>query len=754
MDIKLFINFVSEMNDYLNSLNHSNLNEKLRLDRKNILYHDEMYYGKCEPVIEDSMYDHLVREYRNLYNNIKNQLDDIENRVLEFSKNIDEIYKNDELYLNLCKNINTFKKYLKEMELKVGSSSISDVIYKKAIHKVPMMSLDNTYNLDEITSFMEDLTHEITKCKNFKEDDDIKFVIEYKIDGLSCDLFYNKGKLVQALTRGDGKEGEVITHKVTDIEGVPFEIDYQEPIHIRGEILIKYHNWEKSVFKELSYKNPRNAAAGIIRMKGDHLNGFLSFISYEIVMDDNNENNHFETHLDKLKFLTALGKDSNFELPVYYTVDVKDYLYLKFDSKVTNKIEEIINKEYERLCGMIGSKDYPTDGLVFKLNNTKFYEEIGYTSKFPKYHIAYKFKDLEYTSRVKDIIWQVGRTGRVTPVVEIEPVEIDGSTISRVTAHNIEQMVRLGNIAIGKDVVIVKSAMVIPKILRVKDYPIDSVICDPIDLSKIEYPKKCPSCGSELILEGPDLICTNSNCRDKNIQKLSFYSSRNCMNIEGLSVGIITTLYDKGVMKSIEDIYNLKEHKTDLIKIPGFGLKSINKLLNSIEKSKDNHPYRLIGGLGYSNIGLVMSKALLEAFNNDLNELNGKTKDDIMNSNISNVGDVISKSIEKLLSDLPNILNFCKKYGLKTKFEDSLNSNKLLNKVFVFTGKLKQHSRKYYEDLVKSHGATVTSNVNKNTTFLIMGDNPTEHKVSLAKTLNKEIFTEEMFLDQIKELIK
>lgn len=757
MNVKeVSLKFLNELQDYINSLSNSEKLNSLEEKRKSILYHDELYYGKCQPVIEDSMYDYLVREYKKSYKEFKDSIDNIYVKINEHKTNMDKDIEKLPEFKIFLNSLNGLENKIKELELKVGTS-ISEVVYKKEKHEFPMISLDNTYNLKEISDFLEDILHEITSSSIFKDEDkkDLSFIIEEKIDGLSCDLLFKNGKLVRALTRGDGYEGEVITHKILDMENVPKEINFEEyPVHVRGEIVLKYENWDKLKYKDLEYKNPRNAAAGIIRMKSNELNGYLSFIGYEVIIEHPSEELFFKTHKDKIDFLRVLGKNFGFEMPNSYCLDLKDYIFKSFDEEIKIKIQDIISKEETKVNRK--ENDYPTDGLVFKLNPTKFYRYLGSTAKFPKYNIAYKFKDLEYVSIVKDIVWQVGRTGKLTPVVEIEPVDIEGSTITRATAHNLEQMVRLGNIAKGKDVVIVKSAMVIPKILRVVDYPIDSVVCDPLDLSKIDYPKKCPSCGSTLVIEGPDLICKNINCRDKNIQKITFFCGRNYMNIEGLSIGIVTNLYDKGLLRKIEDIYNLYMFKNELIKIPGFGLKSITKLLENIERSKNNEPYRLIAGLGYPNIGLVMSKDIMNHFDNDLNVLASKTKEDIIKSNISNIGDVVINNIEELLNDMNKILELCKKYNIKTKSDNSRsnNSNILNGKTFVFTGKMIESSRKTYEDKVKLNGGNVSSSVNRNTTYLIIGENPTERKVTLAKMMGKPIFTEQMFLDYMENLNK
>lgn len=745
MQVNQLKNFINENLDFLNSIETEFKDYNFHQKLESILQFDKLYYIDGQPKIEDNVYDQIVKDYKDNYNKIKLKLKELKEKVRIFEKE-NNISNLSSISIPIKKFEDVFNKY----ELKVGSSLDKTVVYQKKEHFKPMLSLDNTYNIQELCDFIESVLHDIGTSNIYdkSDDKDMMFIIEEKIDGLSCDLYYKNGKLDTALTRGDGSVGEVITHKVKNMSNIPEEIDYKDDIHIRGEILLKYQDWDKLKTLDLGYKNPRNAAAGIIRSKNDDLDGYLSFIAYEVLPELESDNK--KTQLENLNMLTYLGLTQGFEIPKFNSIDVSNSLFTPLDEKIKKTIEEIIELNFKEVNENL--KDYPTDGLVFKLNPIKYQKVLGKTAKFPRYNIAYKFRDLEYTTRVKDIVWQVGRTGKLTPVVEVEPVDIDGSTISRVTAHNLEQMVRLGNIAIGKDIVIVKSAMVIPKIIRVKDYPIDSIICDKIDLSKIEYPKKCPSCGSTLVIEGPDLICNNINCRDRNLQAISFFCERNYMNIEGLSIGIITTLYDKGYLRKIEDIYKLYMFKHELETLPGFGVKSIKKLLESIEISKNNEPYRLIAALGYPNIGLVLSKDLVRKFGNNLNNLIGKTESDIKISGVSNVGEVVMGSLMKLINDIPKIIEFCNKYNIRTKSETSnmVVDSKFKDKIFVITGKMNNHSRKYYEDLIRAKGGIVTSTVNKKTTYLVQGENATERKVTLANVMDKPIITENMLIDMLE----
>lgn len=735
---------LKESLDYLQSISKSLEELKVKLD--NIKYHDNLYYVQSKPVISDREYDYMVREY----NLSLTQLVECTKELIKQVETLDNSTEKSDILLSLDK---IFKE-LENMDLKVGSSL--GFSYQKKKHKKPMLSLANTYNVNELIDFLTKVITGIRTSLTYKSDESIKtvnpfkFIVEEKIDGLSCDLRYENGQFVEALTRGDGLTGEVITRKIIPIDNVPKRIKYVGNIHIRGELVIKYEDWYKIEKMNLGYKNPRNTASGIIRScNSSSLDSFIKFIAYEVVEEDSDI--IFDYQHQKREFLESISDDPyvTFELPKSSTIEFNEWDECNID-EYRNKLNKMI-EEYE-IKNKNTQTDYPTDGLVIKLDDLKYAEILGYTVKYPKFMIAYKFSDNEYVSEVTDIVWQVGRTGKVTPVVEIKPVEIDGSVITRATAHNLEMMVKLGNIQKGKSVIIVKSAMVIPKIIKVVDHPIDSVICTKIDYSQIDYPKVCPSCGTKLLIEGPDLICPNKlGCRDRIIQSLSFFAGRDYMNIVGMSTGIITILFDKGLLNHEPySFYDLYKYKDELLKLDKFGTKSVNKLLESIERSKQCEPYRLIAALGYPNIGRTICKKLLDEYG-DLNKIPRDINVLVSNKNVQKIGigDVIKANLKVLLDDLDTIIKiYCVEKGINCKSESSeIKDRSLINTTFVFTGKFNVKSRTEYSTMVKLRGANVSSSVNKNTTYLVEGENPTAHKVAKAHQLNKVVIDEQKFID-------
>ena len=710
--------------------------EGLKIEAHYIKNHDRLYYVEAKPLISDKEYDFLVRTYNLKLAEIKSSMEELKNQLNSIVISSTNAEGN-KLLNDLKQKVSNLSTVVSSLDLKVGSSL--GFAYEKKKHKIPMLSLDNTYNINQLKDFLHKVEQTVKSSSlyvSMANKPKMEFLVEEKIDGLSCDIYYEDGKLKEALTRGDGTTGEVITRKVRLIQNVPTTISESDPVHIRGEIVLTFKDYndiitssEYSTGKE--YKNPRNAAAGIVRAKSSELDHRLSFIAYEVVKDFND----FKKQTDKIDFIKSLSGE--YRTPKSFLIDLESPNIIGVLSMIIKDQSEI-NRDKR--------SDYPTDGLVFKFNPLEFNQLLGTTSKFPKYAIAYKFEDEEYITTIKDVIWQVGRTGKLTPVVEIEPVEIDGSTITRATAHNLEQMVKLGGIAKGRTIKIKKSAMVIPKIIEVIRDDFSDLF--EIEINDIDYPKNCPSCGKPLKIEGPELVCTNKNCPERIIQSIVFFCGRDYMNIEGLSIGIIQKLWDKGLIRSIEDLYNLKDHREELIKMEGFGEKSIDKLLLNIEKSKDNEPYRLISALGYTNIGKTLSKKLMNHFKS-LENLSKADELKIRFSGIENIGEVVLLNVLELVRDMPKIIDtFCKKHGINGESKTNLvKSNDLEGKSFMFTGKF-QGSRKDYENEIKSRSGNVSSSINKNLSYLVTGDNPTQHKVDKANSIPSiEIISEEKFKD-------
>lgn len=708
----------------------------LQQSKSSIKVHDHNYYVLANPTISDYDYDMLVK----IHDKKLSEYDDMVKETVGF---IDDNYKLGKIDYESYRR---FKRQLNELinnaysisvlTLKVGNSLSTE--YAKKKHIYPMLSLMNTYNYNEVYDYLNNI-REFVLHNNSELS---SFVVEDKIDGLSCSLRYSKGELELALTRGDGETGEVITRKVLNIESIPKNISKDFQGEIRGELVLMDHDFDKILTETgFEYKNPRNAAAGIIRMKKSDLDSYLSFIAYDVIEENYPsivyKDEYHRTHTEDLNFLKSQG----FTTP--------NYKEIEFDFKLSkDDILKIIETEITAI--KFNLKEYTIDGAVIKYNDKTMYEAIGRTVKFPKHSVAYKYSDDVYITTIKNIVWQVGRTGRVTPVAEVEPVEIDGSTVSRATLHNIEQMVQLGNVSVGKEVEIIKSAAVIPKILRVVNNYLDDITCKKID--KIDIPKYCPSCGTELIIDGPELICTNENCKDRVISSIVFFCGRDYMNITGLSIGIIEKLYNLGFIKNVADLYRLVDRRDELIKIPGMGEKSIDKILNNIELSKKNDLYRLIAGLGFESVGKKVSKDLANKYGNLENIAKIDNEAELLS--INGFGDSIVKDVMKFIKSVPNIIDiFINKFGINDKClssKETINSE-LKNKVFVFTGTYSLFTRKEYEHEVMIRSGKVSSSVNKNTSYLVLGNNGSESKVKKANELNINIINEEQLCDIINK---
>ena len=475
--------------------------------------------------------------------------------------------------------------------LKVGGEVLDGFV--KHTHKIPMMSLSNVFNEDEIREFDNRIKKEGIKPE---------YVCELKIDGLSVSLNYENGKFVSAATRGDGITGEDITNNVRTIKTVPLSLKKPIDIEVRGEIYmpkskLKELNMRRKANGEALFQNCRNAAAGSIRQLDSKVaasRGLDTFI-YHI---PNPLDYGIKTHYEALEFLKELGFKTNPNNKLVSDVD---------------GILEFIKEKGEKR----ESLSYDIDGVVIKLNNVREQIELGSTAKYPKWATAYKFPAVEVLTKLKDIIFTVGRTGQITPNAVLDPVIVAGSTISRATLHN-EDYVLMKDLKIGDTVSIRKAGDVIPEVVEAK---IERRTGKEIPFRMIV---RCPICDS-ILHKDKDIVgsfCVNPKCPARNIESLCHFVSRNAMNIDGLGDSIIEDLYNFGFVKKYSDIYNLYKYKEDLIKLEGYGEKSINNLLNAIEKSKENGLERFIFAIGISGIGAKTAKVLAQRFGNLDNLIN------------------------------------------------------------------------------------------------------------------------------------
>ena len=592
--------------------------------------------------------------------------------------------------------------------------------FEQAVHKIPMMSLSNVFNESEIIAFDE-------KIK--KEGINPQYMCELKIDGLSVSLLYEKGKLVRAATRGDGTVGEDITHNVKTIKSIPLKLKREVDIEVRGEIfmnkktLIELNEKRKKNNQPL-LQNCRNAAAGSIRQLDSKvaaerkLDNFTYHLPNPLDYDLN-------THSEAIEFMKELGFKIN---P---------------NNRLVNNINELL-EFIEEKGTLRPTLPYDIDGVVIKVNDIRQQQKLGYTAKYPKWATAYKFPAEEVVTKLTDIIFTVGRTGQITPNAVLEPVIVAGSTISRATLHN-EDFVNERNLKIGDIVSIRKAGDVIPEVVEAK---IERRTGDEKDFVMIT---ECPMCQTTLVKkEGQvDYFCTNNKCPARHIEGLIHFASRDAMNIEGLGDRIMEDFYNFKFIGNLADIYSLKDHAKELVRLEGFGDKSVNNLLEAIEASKNNSLERLIFGLGIPHVGAKTAKVLAQKFEN-LDNMIQASEEEL--TKIPDIGGIIAKSIVDYFSDDHNraIVEELKDLGLNmTYLGKKVESNDTFaNKTFVLTGSLTIFTRDEASEKIELLGGKTSGSVSKKTSVVIVGENPGS-KYEKAKELGIEIWTEKEFEEKL-----
>lgn len=586
--------------------------------------------------------------------------------------------------------------------------------FQKVTHKIPMMSLGNVFNEEEIRAFDSRIR---------KEGINPQYVCELKIDGLSVSLHYEKGKLVTAATRGDGVTGEDITNNVKTIKTVPLTLKEAIDIEVRGEIYmsketLKKLNEERKENGQPLLQNCRNAAAGSIRQLDSKIAASRKLDCW-IYHLPNPEDYGIKTHYQALEFMKKLGFKTNpNNLLVTDVEGILDYISYK-------------GKERPNF-------PYDIDGVVIKVNSIEEQKKLGFTAHHPKWATAYKFPAEEVLTKLKDIIFTVGRTGQITPNAVLEPVIVAGSTISRATLHN-EDYVKAKDLKIGDIVSIHKAGDVIPEVGEVK---IDRRTGEEKDFEMIQ---RCPMCGEPIFRkEGQaDYFCINPHCPAKNMEGLCHFVSRKAMNIDGLGDRIIEDFYNMKYIKEIPDIYKLDHYRDELTELEGYGNKSIDNLINAIENSKQNSLERLLFGLGIPNVGEKTSKVLAMHYETLDNLMNASFEE--LNS-ISDIGEIIAKSIIEFFQMEKNqrIIQELKEIGLNTIYTGpkvEINEN-FYNKTFVITGTLTKYTRSEVEEKIELLGGKTSSSVSSKTSALIVGENPGS-KYDKALKLNIPIWNEE-----------
>ena len=592
--------------------------------------------------------------------------------------------------------------------------------FEEAVHKIPMMSLSNVFNESEIVAFDERIK---------KEGINPQYMCELKIDGLSVSLLYEKGKLVRAATRGDGTKGEDITHNAKTIKTIPLSLKEEVDIEVRGEIFMNKKTLEELNEKRKKNNQPllqncRNAAAGSIRQLDSKVAAERKLDTF-IYHLPNPLDYGLNTHAEAVDYMKKLGFKTN---P---------------NNRLVNNINELL-EFIEEKGKLRPTLPYDIDGVVIKVNDIRQQQKLGYTAKYPKWATAYKFPAEEVLTKLTDIIFTVGRTGQITPNAVLEPVIVAGSTISRATLHN-EDFVNERDLKIGDIVSIRKAGDVIPEVVEAK---VERRTGNEKDFVMIT---ECPMCQTPLIKkEGQvDYFCTNNKCPARHIEGLIHFASRDAMNIEGLGDRIMEDFYNFKFIGNLADIYSLKDHAKELVRLEGFGDKSVNNLLEAIENSKENSLERLIFGLGIPHVGAKTAKVLAQKFET-LDNMIQSTEEEL--TKIPDIGGIIAKSIVDYFSDDHNraIVEELKDLGLNmTYLGKKVESNDTFaNKTFVLTGSLTIFTRDEASEKIELLGGKTSGSVSKKTSVVIVGENPGS-KYEKAKELGIEIWTEKEFEEKL-----
>ena len=588
--------------------------------------------------------------------------------------------------------------------------------FEKITHQTPMFSLADVFNEDEVEAFVKRVEKEI---------ENPEFVCELKMDGLGVNLTYKEGLLVSAATRGDGVIGEDITNNFKTIKYVPIRLKEPIDLEVRGEIYMTKKSFEEANKKRIEngeepFQNPRNAAAGSARQLDSRIakERKLDTVLYHV------PNTNQTTHWDTLEELKKLGLPTNpYSRKVHNFKEIKEF------------IEEWTKKR--------PSLPYEIDGIVIKLNDIAAQRRMGNTARYPRWAVAYKFPAEKVITQLEDIVFTVGRTGQITPNAVLTPIKVAGSTIRRATLHN-EQYIIDKDLHIGDYVVIHKAGDVIPEV-------VEPVLERRKDVSVFQMITSCPICGTRLekSASGIDYFCPNNHCPARKIEGLIHYVSRPAMNIDGLGEAIIEDFYNMGLITRIEDIYNLKDKKEDLIELEGFGNKSVDNLLTSIEASKSNSLERLLFGLGIPGIGAKTAKVLAKKYDN-LDNLMKASLEEL--TNIKDIGDILAKNLVNYFSDEKNqeLISNLKDIGINMEYkgEKTINNPLISNKKFVLTGTISFMTRDEIKELLERYDGTTVDSVSKKTDVVIVGDSPGS-KYDKAVKLGIEIWNE----DKLKEVI-
>lgn len=646
--------------------------------------HNYNYYVLDNPTISDFEYDKLMKE-----------LIDLEERHPEF-------------------------KLPDSPTQRVGGAVLKG--FKEVVHKTPKLSLGNVFDENDIRDFDNRVRKALQQ--------DVEYVLELKIDGLTVVLNYEDGLLVQGATRGDGVRGEDVTANLKTVRSIPLSLSEKLTLEVRGEVYMPKKAFEelnerREEMEEPPFANPRNAAAGSIRQLDTKVTAERALDIFVFNLE-NIEDMALDTHIESLEYLKKIG------------LKVSPH-------RIICKNADAIIEQCRQWADKRGELPFEIDGLVIKVNSLEQRELLGNTSKSPRWAVAYKFPPERKKTKVKSIEVQVGRTGAITPTAEFEPVRLAGSVISRATLHN-EDNIRDKDIRIGDTVIIQKAGDVIPEVVE--------VVKEDRDGSEVifEMPKTCPACGSEAVREQGEAAtkCINMSCPAQIRRSLFHFVSRDAMNIDGMGPQIITLLMDKGFIKDASDIYTLKEKAAELIALERMGEKSVANLIDAIETSKQNPLERLVFALGIRMIGQRAAKLLAESFD-DIYELADASVERL--DSIPEIGEKMAESAVKFFQQPQNrlLINKLEALGVNVKSvkRDIVEKEAFKGKTFVLTGSLESLTRDRAKELIEGFGGKVSSSVSKKTDYVLAGEEAGS-KLTKAQELGVAIIDEETFKDWIK----
>lgn len=650
--------------------------------KKIIAYHANKYYNEDAPEISDFEYDMLMLELRNI---------ELQNPEIVSVDSPTQV---------------------------IVAEGVVDTHFSEVRHEVPMQSLQDVFSTADVVSFVERIEKEVTMPT---------YVVEAKIDGLSVTLEYKKGKFTRGSTRGNGIVGEDVTINLNTIKSIPKILKDEIDIIVRGEVYLPHAyfekiNEEREVMGEKLFANPRNAAAGSLRQLDPEVTAQrnLDIFVFNVQKSDDVK---FASHYESLKFLEEQG------------FVISPYL------KRCSTAEDVVNAINE-IGEMRGSLEFDIDGAVVKVDSLAQREEIGVTTKVPKWAVAYKYPPEKKETILKDIVLQVGRTGAITPVAILEPVRVAGSVISKTTLHN-EDFIKEKDLKIGDHVLIQKAGDVIPEVCEVLKEKRDGTE------KEFEMPRVCPVCGSEAVREDGEAVirCTGIECPAMLFRNIVHFASRDAMNIEGFGPAMVEILLNNDLLKNIADIYTLKYE--DLIKLERMGDKSANNLLSAIEKSKSNSLDKLLNSFGIRHIGLKSAKILAKKYKN-LDELMSANYDELCT--INEIGGIMAESLVKFFASeqTQDLIEKLRNLGLnfESDAQTTNEDNRFEGMTFVLTGTLPTLSRNEASEIIEKYGGKVSSSVSKKTTYVLAGEEAGS-KLDKAVSLNIKIIDEDTFMKMV-----